>query len=75
MARPRRVAIRTPAIELGALLKWAELAATGGEAKALIQQGRVAVNGVIERRRGRRLYPGDRVEVGGRVLLVEQEGA
>jgi ribosome-associated protein len=72
MAPPRRVAIRTPSIELGALLKWVDLAATGGEAKGLIQEGRVSVNGTVERRRGRRLCPGDRVEVGGHAVLIER---
>jgi ribosome-associated protein len=75
MAPPRRVTIRTPAIELGALLKWGGLAATGGEAKGLIQQGRVTVNGLVERRRRRTLVPGDRVEVGGRAVLIEGEAS
>lgn len=73
MAPARRVAIRTPSIELGALLKWVNLAATGGEAKALIQEGRVVVNGRVERRRGRRLYPGDRVALGRHAVLIERE--
>lgn len=75
MAPPRRVAIRTPSIELGALLKWVDLAATGGEAKGLIQEGRVSVNGTVERRRSRRLYPGDRVELGGHAVLIEHEAS
>jgi len=75
MAAPRRVPIRTASIELGALLKWAGLAPTGGEAKQLIQRGRVSVNGDIERRRGRQLHPGDRVEVGGQAVLIAQAGA
>lgn len=74
MAPARRVAIRTPSIELGAFLKWVNLAATGGEAKVLIQQGHVAVNGIVERRRSRRLYPGDRVALGRHAVLIEREG-
>lgn len=70
----RRVPIKTEAIELGALLKWTGLAPTGGEAKRLIQQGRVRVNGETEHRRGRQLHPGDRVEVGGRSVLIESSG-
>jgi ribosome-associated protein len=58
---------------LGALLKWGSLASTGGEAKALIQQGRVTVNGEVERRRGRRLQPGDRVGVGAHTVLIERD--
>jgi len=72
MAPPRRTPIRTEAIALGALLKWAGVAATGGEAKQLIQEGRVSVNGEVERRRGRRLHPGDRVEVGGQAFVIER---
>lgn len=72
MAPPRRTSIRTESIALGALLKWSGVAPTGGEAKQLIQHGRVAVNGEVERRRGRRLHPGDRVEVGGETFLIER---
>lgn len=74
MAVLRRVPIKTEAIELGALLKWIGLAPTGGEAKRLIQQGRVRVNGQIEQRRGRQLHPGDRVELGGQSVLIESSG-
>ncbi len=72
MAPLRRTAIRTDTIELGAFLKWAGAAATGGDAKQLIQGGRVAVNGGIERRRSRALHPGDRVEVRGQVFLIKR---
>lgn len=61
----RRVVIHTPEITLGALLKWAGVVATGGRAKAMIAAGRVRVNGQVERRRGRRIVPGDRVEIAG----------
>lgn len=68
--RPLAVAIVTPEITLGDFLKWAGAAPTGGRAKALVQEGRVIVNGGAERRRGRRLVPGDRVVVGGQEYLV-----
>ena len=66
----RRIPIQTESISLAAFLKWAQAVGTGGQAKALIQSGRVKVNGQVELRRGRTLVPGDRVEVGGRVLEV-----
>ena len=47
---------------------------TGGEAKQRIQRGDVAVNGVIETRRGRQLASGDAVEIDGREWLVSREG-
>ncbi len=65
-----RVPIRTASIELGAFLKWAQAVQSGGQAKALIQSGRIRVNGALERRRSRTLVPGDRVEVGARTLEV-----
>jgi len=65
-----RVAISTPRITLGEFLKWAGASATGGAAKTLIQQGRVTVNGEVERRRGRQLSSGDLVAVAGRGYLV-----
>jgi ribosome-associated protein len=73
VAAERRVGIRSETIDLGALLKLARIAGTGGEAKRLIQDGRVAVNGVVERRRGRQLHPGDRVEVDGAAVVVERQ--
>jgi len=60
------VAINTPRITLGEFLKWAGAVSTGGQAKVLVRWGSVAVNGAVERRRGRQLAPGDRVAVQGR---------
>lgn len=65
-----RIPIQTGSVELGAFLKWAQVVETGGQAKSLIQSGRVRVNGKPERRRGRKLSPGDRVQIGPRVLEV-----
>ena len=53
-----------PGITLGQALKAANVVGTGGEAKVLIQYGEVLVNGEVETRRGRKLEPGDVVEVG-----------
>ncbi|MDI6871669.1 MAG: RNA-binding S4 domain-containing protein [Bacillota bacterium] len=64
------IPIHTPYIALDQFLKWADLAGTGGEAKALIAGGQVLVNGEVERRRGRKLYPGDVVEAVGRRFTV-----
>lgn len=52
-------------IKLDSLLKCLNLVGSGGEAKLLITDGRVRVNGEVELRRGRKLYPGDRVGLGG----------
>lgn len=74
MAPQRRVGIRSETIDLGALLKLADVAVTGGEAKHLIRDGRITVNGQVERRRGRQIRPGDLVDAAGTVLTVEREG-
>ena len=47
-------------IKLDQFLKLAQIAMTGGEAKAMIQEGMVKVNGEVEMRRGRKLRDGDR---------------
>ena len=63
--------ISTPFIKLEALLKFEGLAETGGEAKELIQEGQVRVNGEVCTQRGRKLRPGDRAELGSTVLIVQ----
>jgi ribosome-associated protein len=67
---PRAVTIRDESIRLGQLLKLAGVAATGGEARELIQDGAVRVNGEVELRRGRQLRAGDVVEALGECLRV-----
>jgi ribosome-associated protein len=58
-------------IKLDQFLKWQGIAQTGGEAKIIIKQGMVEVNGEEEIRRGRKLVTGDRVTVAGKTLRVE----
>ncbi|HEU0264447.1 MAG TPA: RNA-binding S4 domain-containing protein [Geobacterales bacterium] len=58
-------------IKLDSFLKAVDAVGSGGEAKILIQEGEVAVNGEVELRRGRKLRSGDRVAVGGKSFLVE----
>ena len=59
----QRVEIHTTEIRLDGLLKFSGIAGTGGEAKFLVQSGRIRVNGAGETRRSRRLQDGDRVEL------------
>lgn len=66
-----RVKIETPFIKLQDLLKFSGAVETGGEAKVLIQEGEVKVNGEVCAMRGKKLYPGDRAELDGRIFLVE----
>ena len=64
------ITIRTDTIRLSQFLKLANVAQDGVEAKFLILDGMVKVNGNIETRRGRKLKAGDRVEIQGITLEV-----
>lgn len=57
-------------IRLGSFLKYAGLLDSGGDAKEMIIDGLVTVNGDVERRRGRQLHDGDVVEIDGRQVRV-----
>ena len=57
------VTIQTEYIKLDSLLKFAGLCDTGGFAKELVQQGTVRVNGEVCTMRGKKIRPGDTVEV------------
>jgi ribosome-associated protein len=65
--------LEQPTIRLGQFLKLTGLVATGGEAKYLIQEGFVQVNGQVETRRKRQLTLGDTVTVGEDTFVVEWE--
>lgn len=70
-AHPIRPAfIDTAYIELDKLLKREDLAASGGEARYLISQGLAQVNGAVETRKRRKLYPGDLVRCSGVEMRV-----
>jgi ribosome-associated protein len=62
--------IRGESIRLGQALKLSGLADTGGEARALVEQGAVSVNGEVETRRGRQLRHGDVVALGDDQLRI-----
>lgn len=76
MAHVPEVTIRDDVIRLGQFLKLAGLAEDGVDAKTMIEQGAVTVNGRAETRRGRQLRDGDVVAHAGRsVRLVADAGA
>jgi len=66
----KKVIIKTPDINLDQFLKWSGSVSTGGEAKTLISQGMVKVNGQVETHRSRKLSRGDVVEVEGHSFEV-----
>ncbi len=72
--QPVNIKIETPFIKLGQLLKMADIVQTGGEAKMLLQQTPVLVNGIPTTERGKKLYPGDWVVVGEDELKINVEG-
>ena len=63
--------IDTEFIKLDSFLKAVDAVCSGGEAKIIISEGMVQVNGEVELRRGKKLRPGDRVELGGNSFSVE----
>jgi ribosome-associated protein len=66
----RDVSIRDDTIRLGQALKLSGLASSGGEARAMIEQGAVTVNGEPETRRGRQLHRGDVVAAGDEAVRI-----
>lgn len=59
-------------IKLGQALKAAGLVDSGVEAKEVIQDGLVTVNGEVDLRRGRKLYAGDLAEYDGQQIKIEK---
>ncbi|NMO94176.1 S4 domain-containing protein YaaA [Paenibacillus lemnae] len=59
----KSITIHSEYIKLDSFLKLADCVSTGGMAKALLQEGMVSVNNEKEERRGRKLYPGDIIQV------------
>ena len=59
-------------IKLGQALKAASLVEDGVEAKLAIQDGLVKVNGEVDTRRGRKLYPGDLVTYEGNEIKIDR---
>lgn len=68
-----KITINTEFIKLDALLKFAALVGTGGEAKYVISEGMVSVNGEVCTMRGKKIYPGDKVDFAGNLLEIEKE--
>lgn len=72
-AAPKEVAIREDYIKLDSFLKFAGAALSGGEAKELVQGGKVAVNGETCTMRGKKLRAGDEVSCAGKRYRVAAE--
>ena len=66
----RVIKLREEFIKLGQALKAANVVSDGVEAKFVIQDGLVLVNGEVDTRRGRKLYDGDEVVFEGEVIKI-----
>ena len=64
------IKITTEFIKLQDLLKFASLVSTGGEAKIVVTEGEVTVNGAVCTQRGRKIRPGDAVSYRGKTITV-----
>lgn len=67
------IRIVTEFIRLDSLIKLANLVGSGGQAKLIIQDGLVKINGEVCTMRGKKLYGGEVVDVDGEVLRVIKE--
>ena len=66
------IIIKDEYIKLGQAIKLAGLVDSGVEAKFVIQDGQVKVNGEVDTRRGKKLVPGDNFEFEGTTVTVKK---
>ncbi len=66
----REVKINTEFIKLDQYLKFESIVGSGGEAKNIIKDGMVKVNGSVEMARGKKIHKGDTIEVFSEVLKI-----
>jgi S4 domain protein YaaA len=64
------IKITTEFIKLGQLLKLTHIISSGGEEKIYVATRKIVVNKELENRRGRKLYPGDVIEVENRTFVI-----
>jgi ribosome-associated protein len=67
----RTITVRAEPIELCQLLKFAGMADNGGAAKAIISEGQVSLNGVVETQKRKKVMGGDRVTLGEETIVVK----
>ena len=66
------IKIDTEFITLGQLLKMTDWISSGGEAKLVVKELKITVNGEKEDRRGRKLYPGDQISIEDKRYTIER---
>ncbi len=67
------IAISTGTIKLDSFLKFCGAAYSGANAKEMVNSGLVKVNGQTAAQRGKKLFPGDEIEAGGKIYKVVGE--
>lgn len=65
-----KIKINTEYITLGQFLKMSDIISSGGAAKFFLAENEVLVDGEVDQRRGRKLYPGMKVIVLGKEFLI-----
>lgn len=72
----KEITIHTEFIKLNQLLKWAGIAESGAKANAIIGDGHIKINDELETRRGKKVYPGDKVIFDNKhKFLIVREGS
>jgi ribosome-associated protein len=66
----KEIKVNTEIIKLDSFLKWSGICAQGSEAKIIVQDGKVKLNGEVELRRGKKLVKGDVVQYDGEEYKV-----
>ena len=56
-----KIKINSDYITLGQMIKFANIASSGGMVKKILQDYKINVNDILESRRGKKLYPGDKI--------------
>ena len=69
----QEILINRESVELFKILKFESLASSGGEAKMLIADGKVEVNGEVETRKRRKIFAGDVIKIYGTEYRVGAE--
>ena len=70
MAEIEKVYIDSEFINLGQFLKIVDLVSSGGETKSFISLNKIYINSIEEKRRGKKIYKGDLVEVNSQVYEI-----
>ncbi|WP_038468255.1 RNA-binding S4 domain-containing protein [Candidatus Izimaplasma bacterium HR1] len=60
-----KIKIESEYITLGKFIKFANITSSGGMVKAILQEHKIYVNDLLDSRRGKKLYPGDKVLIKG----------